>query len=196
MYNLRLCPLKNYWNCRYEPPNSAVVLNDVGDEACLKLPQDFQLVGKIQKQKGNESISFWLPQAPPGFVALGCIASKSSPKQEEFSSLRCIRSDMVTGDQFSEESIWDSSDAKVSTEPFSLWSIGNEMGTFIVRNGFKKPPKRFALKIAGPTVSSGSDDTVIDAEIRTFSAAVLDDYGGLVSTLHWENILFPVEGAM
>jgi len=101
---------------------------------------------------------------------------------------------MVTGDHFAEESIWDSSDTKVSTEPFSLWGIGNEMGTFIVRSGFKKPPKRFALKIASPTVSSGSDDTVIDAEIKTFSAAVFDDYGGLVGTLDWPKyILLPIQ---
>ncbi|ONK73416.1 uncharacterized protein A4U43_C04F31270 [Asparagus officinalis] len=167
----------------YEPPNSTIVLHDSGDEDFLRIPQDFQLVGQIRKQKGNESVSFWLPQAPAGFVALGCIASKSSPRHEDFSSLRCIRSDMVTGDQFAEESIWDSSGTKVSSEPFSLWSVGNGMGTFIVRSGFKKPPKRFALKIAGSTVSSGSDDMVIDAEVKTFSAAVFDDYGGLMVPL-------------
>lgn len=173
----------NFLTYRYEPPNSAIVLNDTGDEDFLKIPQDFQLVGHIRKQRGNESISFWLPEAPPGFVCLGCIASKSSPKHEDLSSLRCIRSDMVTGDQFAEESIWDSSDTRVSSEPFSLWNIGSELGTFIVRNGFKRPPKRLALKIAAPTMSSGPDDTVIDAEIKTFSAVVFDDYAGLVSSL-------------
>lgn len=134
----------------------------------------------MKKQRGIESISFWLPQAPPGFVSLGCIASKGTPKLNEFSTLRCMRSDMVTGDQFLEESLWESTDSKLETGPFSLWAVGNELGTFIVRPGFKKPPRRFALKLADADVPSGSDDTVIDAEIRTFSAALFDDYGGLV----------------
>lgn len=127
-----------------------------------------------------ESISFWLPQAPPGFVSLGGIACKGTPKQNDFSTLRCMRSDMVTGDHFLEESVWDSSDSRHVSGPFSIWTVGYELGTFIVRSGFKKPPRRFALKLADSNVSSGSDDTVIDAEIGTFSAALFDDYGGLV----------------
>ncbi|XP_073000916.1 uncharacterized protein [Typha latifolia] len=180
----------------YEPPNSALVLRDTGDETLLRAPQGFQLVGRIKKQRGIEGISFWYPQAPPGFVALGCIASKGSPKVEDFSSLRCIRSDMVTGDQFSEESIWDTSDSRVS-EDFSLWSLGNDLGTFLVRSGFRKPPKRFALRIAGQSTSTGSDSTVIDAEIKTFSAVAFDDYGGLMVPLFgtsFNNISFSLHG--
>lgn len=130
-----------------------------------------------------DSISFWQPQAPPGYVSLGCVACKANPKQYDFSLLRCIRSDMVTGDQFLEESVWDSSDSKVTSEAFSIWRVGHDLGVFVVRSGFKKPPKRFALKLADTSISSGSDDTVIDAEIRTFSAAIFDDYGGLVRIL-------------
>ncbi|XP_058084436.1 uncharacterized protein LOC131232245 isoform X2 [Magnolia sinica] len=167
----------------YEPPNTSVVLHDSGDEAFLKAPQDFHLVGRIKKHKGVESISFWFPEAPPGFVALGCIACKGSPKHADFSALRCIRFDMVTGDQFPEESIWDTSDVRFTLEPFSIWPVGNEVGTFIVRSGFRRPPKRFALKLADPNASSSSDNTVIDAEIRTFSAALFDDYGGLMVPL-------------
>ncbi|KAF8380627.1 hypothetical protein HHK36_028116 [Tetracentron sinense] len=167
----------------YEPPNTSIVLHDTEDEDLLKAPLDFQLVGQIKKQRGIENISFWLPQAPPGFVSLGCIACKGTPKPDEFSSLRCIRSDMVTGDQFPEESIWDTSDAKLTTEPFSIWTVGSEVGTFLVRSGYKKPPKRFALRPADPNISTNSDDTVIDAEIGTFSAALFDDYGGLMVPL-------------
>lgn len=164
---------------RYEPPTTCIILHDTDNEELFRAPEDFQLVGHIKKQRGMESISFWMPQAPPGFVSLGCIACKSSPKQQDFSALRCIRSDRVTGDQFLEESLWDSSDAK-TTELFSIWAVGNDLGVFIVRSGMKKPPRRFALKLADP-YSRGSDDTVITAEIRTFSAALFDDYVGLVS---------------
>lgn len=127
-----------------------------------------------------DNISFWMPQAPPGFVALGCVSCKGTPKQSDFKSLRCIRADMVSTDQFSDESLWDTSDSKYMKEPFSIWTVRNDLGTFIVWNGYKKPPKRFGLKLSGPDLPSGSDDIVIDAEIRTFSAALFDDYGGLV----------------
>ncbi|KAI3918587.1 hypothetical protein MKX01_041907, partial [Papaver californicum] len=167
----------------YEPPNTCVVLHDTGDEALFRNPVDFQAVGQIKKQRGAESISFWLPLAPPGYVSLGCVACKGSPKQDDMSLFRCIRSDMVTGGQFLEESIWDSSDTKVTTGPFSIWTVGDELGTFLVRSGFRKPPKRFALRLADVAVASGSDDTVVDAEMRTFSLAVFDDYGGLMVPL-------------
>lgn len=94
--------------------------------------------------------------------------------------LRCIRSDMVTGGQFSEDSIWDSSGARTS-ERFSLWTVDNDAGTFLVRSEFKKPPRRLALKLAGPPTASSSDSIIIDAEIKTFSAVSFDDYGGMVS---------------
>ncbi|XP_028077973.1 LOW QUALITY PROTEIN: uncharacterized protein LOC114279888 [Camellia sinensis] len=167
----------------YEPPNTCIVLRDSGDDDLFKPPLDFQLTGQIKKHRHVENISFWLPQAPPGFVSLGCVACKGTPKQSDFSSLRCLRSDMVTGDQFLEESVWDTSDAKFMKEPFSIWIVGNQLGTFVVRSGFKKPPRRFALKLADPDMPSGSDDTVIDAEIGTFSAALFDDYGGLMVPL-------------
>lgn len=145
-----------------------------------KPPLDFQLVGQIKKQRGMEDISFWLPQAPSGFVSLGCIACKDRPKQQDFSALGCIRMDMVTWDKFLEESSWDSSDARLITEPFSIWMVGNELGTFVVRSGSKRPQRSFNLKLANSHVTSGSDNTVIDAEVRTLSIAVFDDYAGLV----------------
>ncbi|XP_052211647.1 uncharacterized protein LOC127814276 isoform X2 [Diospyros lotus] len=167
----------------YEPPNSCIVLHDSGGDELFRHPIDFHPVGQIKKQRHMESISFWLPQAPPGFVSLGCIACKVTPKQSDFSSLRCLRINMVTGDHFLEESVWDTSDVKFVKEPFSIWTVGNELGTFVVRSGFRKPPRRFALKPADPHLPSGSDDTVIDAEIGTFSAALFDDFGGLMVPL-------------
>ncbi|OIV92802.1 hypothetical protein TanjilG_00936 [Lupinus angustifolius] len=167
----------------FEPPNTCIVVQDSRDENIFKTPLDFQLVGQIKKQRGIEGLSFWLPQVPPGFVSLGCVACKGKPKQGEFGSLRCVRSDLVAGDKFLEESVWDTSDTKYATEPFSIWSVGNELGTFIVRGGLKKPPRRFALKLADSSLPSGSDITVIDAVIGTFSTALFDDYGGLMVPL-------------
>ncbi|ERN15489.1 uncharacterized protein LOC18443778 [Amborella trichopoda] len=168
----------------YEPPNSTVVLRDTADEGVLKAPLDFQQVGHVKKQRGVDTITFWLPQAPPGFVSLGCIACKGAPKNDDFGSLRCIRSDLVTaGDQFPEENMWDTSELRHAPEQFSLWTLDNKLGTFLVRNGLKKPPKRFALKLADPYSSSQSDDTMIDAEIKRIAASLFDDFGGLMVPL-------------
>lgn len=157
-----------------------MVLHDTGEQEILKPAVGFQLVGRVKKHRGVESISFWMPQAPPGFVSLGCVACKGSPKPNDFIKLRCARSDMVAGDHFAEDSLWDTSDVWQRVEPFSIWSIGNELKTFIVRSGLKKPPRRLALKLADQDLPGGIDNMVIQAEIGTFSAALFDDYGGLV----------------
>ncbi|KAL3619418.1 hypothetical protein CASFOL_036988 [Castilleja foliolosa] len=167
----------------YEPPNTCVVFQESEDYDLYKAPSDFQLVGHIKKQRRTDSMSFWMPQAPPGFVTLGCIACKGTPKQSDFLSLKCIRTDVVSADQFLDPCVWDTSDSKFTRESFSIWTTGNDLGTFIVWNGLKKPPKRFALKLSGLDIPSGSDDTVIGIEIRTFSAALFDDYGGLIVPL-------------
>ncbi|KAK3153327.1 hypothetical protein QOZ80_2BG0170820 [Eleusine coracana subsp. coracana] len=166
----------------YEPPNSAVVLRGTDEDTFLRAPEDYDVVGQIKKHRGAEGISFWFPRALSGFVALGCVASKTRPTNEDFSLLRCVRSDMVTGGQFSDESVWDSSDAKTS-ELFSLWTVDKDAGTFLVRSENRKPPRRLALKLAGPPTSSSSDTIIIDAEIKTFSAVSFDDYGGMMVPL-------------
>ncbi|KAK8578932.1 hypothetical protein V6N12_069275 [Hibiscus sabdariffa] len=167
----------------YEPPNTCTVFHDMEDGELFKAPLEFQLVGQIKKQRGMDNISFWLPQAPPGYVALGCVACKGPPKQHDFCTLRCMRSDMVTRDKFLEESVLDTSYDEFGTEPFSIWVVANELGTFVVRGGTRKPPRRFALKLADPCLHSASDDTVLDAEIGTFSVALFDDFSGLMVPL-------------
>lgn len=168
------------FNFRYEPPSTCVIPRDTGDSRLFRPACGFKLCGHIKKEKGAISVSFWLPQAPPGFVSLGCIASKGSPKQDDLGSLRCIRNDLVTASVFPEESIWDSSDTGTASEPLSIWGLNNEACTFFARSGLKRPPKRFALRLADSSVPDNADDTVIDVEMKTFSAAVYDDYAGLV----------------
>ncbi|XP_057872719.2 uncharacterized protein LOC131078906 isoform X2 [Cryptomeria japonica] len=167
----------------FEPPNESLILHDLNDGVLLKPPLDFIKMGQIYKHRGVESISFWLPQAPPGYVSLGCIASKSPPKLGEFNSLRCIRNDLVTGDQFPDNSIWDTTEIKHTREDFSIWMLDSEAGTFLVRSGIKKPPRRFALRLADQTNSSEPDDLVIDAQVQRLSTTFFDDFGGLMVPL-------------
>ena len=125
-------------------------------------------------------MSIWLPQPPPGFVSLGCIASKGTLKQEELGSFRCVRADLITSSTFADERTWDSLDTETEIESFSIWGVRNEAFTFIARKGLKRPANRLALNIVDPSISDGPDNTTIDLEMKTFSASVYDDYAGLV----------------
>lgn len=64
-----------------------------------------------------------------------------------------------------EESIWDTSDLRFTRESFSIWGVGNELGTFMLHGGIdKKPPRRFDVKLVDSDTPSGSDDTFVDAD--------------------------------
>jgi vacuolar protein sorting-associated protein 13A/C len=48
-----------------------------------------------------EHCCVWMPVAPPGYISLGCVAERGlSPPS--LSSVRCIRSDMVTSGSLSD----------------------------------------------------------------------------------------------
>lgn len=49
----------------------------------------------------SELCCVWMPIAPPGYVALGCVAERG-PSPPSLSSVRCIRSDMVTSGSLSD----------------------------------------------------------------------------------------------
>jgi vacuolar protein sorting-associated protein 13A/C len=49
----------------------------------------------------SEHCCVWMPVAPPGYIALGCVAERGvSPPS--LSTIRCIRSDMVTSGSLSD----------------------------------------------------------------------------------------------
>lgn len=49
----------------------------------------------------SEHCCVWMPVAPPGYVALGCVAERGA-SPPSLSSIRCIRSDMVTSGSLSD----------------------------------------------------------------------------------------------
>lgn len=69
------------------------------------------------------------------------------------------------------------------TNTFSIWTLDNELGTFIVRNAFKSSPKRFGLRLADQRISGEPDDLVVDAEVEGLSVTLFDDFGGLMAPL-------------
>ncbi len=114
--------------CSYEPPSIGLVLNDTLEGGLLAKPLRFQERGQISKRRGMEGVSFWYPVAPPGYVAMGCIASKSSvPEPDGANHVCCVRNELVTRVNFTAHSIWDSSTLRHGNEELSIWPVENEV---------------------------------------------------------------------
>ncbi|KAJ7562087.1 hypothetical protein O6H91_03G054700 [Diphasiastrum complanatum] len=170
----------------YEPPSLGLVLQSVG-EGVLEKPLDFELKGRIHPKSGMKGVSFWLPIAPPGYVALGCLASRTTNLElKEKDSVRCVRNDLVTEAELSPSSLWDSSGLRNVDEKFSLCSlqtIANEAHTFIVTHGSKPPLRRLKLHLPDMQSPDTAENLEMDAELQKFKCTLFNDFGGLMAPL-------------
>lgn len=111
---------------RYEPPSIGLVLHDAVDRGLLAKPQRFVERGQLPRKRGMGAVTFWHPLPPPGYEALGCIASTgSSPDPDNL--IRCVRSDLVIGSNFSASTLWDTADIKHKDEGLSIWPVENQV---------------------------------------------------------------------
>ncbi len=115
--------------CSYEPPSIGLVLNDTLQGGLLAKPLKFQERGQITKQRGmEEGVPIWYPVALPGYVAMGCIASKSSAPEPNGANHVCyVCNELVTCLNFTVHSIWDSSTLRYGNEELSMWFVENEV---------------------------------------------------------------------
>ncbi|XP_057475541.1 uncharacterized protein LOC130763619 isoform X1 [Actinidia eriantha] len=130
------------------PPSQAVmaVCNTYGR---VRKPIGFKLIGSfssIQGPKGDESqsdfdgdCSLWIPLAPPGYLALGCVAHKGS-QQPPNHIVHCIRSDLVTSTSYS-ECTFCISPKPCFTYGFSIWRLDNVLGSFYAHPTAECPSK-------------------------------------------------------
>ncbi len=73
-------------------------------------------------------MSFWYPMALPGYVAMGCIASKSSVPEPNGTNHVCyVCNKLVTRLNFTTHNIWDSSILRYGNEELSIWPVENEV---------------------------------------------------------------------
>jgi vacuolar protein sorting-associated protein 13A/C len=114
--------------CSYEPPSIGLVLNDTLEGGLLAKPLRFQEQGQISKPRGMEGVSFWYPVALPGYIAMGCIASKSSvPKPDGANHVCCVHNELVAHVNFTIHSIWDISTLRYGNEKLGIWPVENEV---------------------------------------------------------------------
>lgn len=167
----------------YEPPSLGLVLHDQHDGLLLRKPLFFEQMTQIKKQRATEGVSFWYPSAPPGYTAMGCIASQTDGLDPALAeTVCCIRNDVVAQSQFASK-IWDSASLKRADEVFSIWPVENELHTFIVQKGLESPPKRLAFSIADQKRASEPENFSVDAEVKNLSAVIYDDFQGFMVPL-------------
>nr|XP_043635621.1 uncharacterized protein LOC122606820 [Erigeron canadensis] len=127
------------------PPSQAVmaVSNTYGR---VRKPLGFKLVGifsHIQQSERVEGIdcdcSLWEPIAPPGYLALGCVAHighQPPPNHVVY----CIRADLATSTAYS-ACMFSASSNKNYPSGFSIWRLDNILGSFHANSSVSCPPE-------------------------------------------------------
>lgn len=115
----------------------------------VRKPLGFKLIGFFSCIEGRENkgvcsnndsdCSLWLPIAPPGYSALGCVAHiGSQPPPNHI--VHCLRSDLVTSATYLECIL--NTSGNVSFEyGFSIWRLDNCIGSFYAQPSVDNPSK-------------------------------------------------------
>nr|GEV02157.1 vacuolar protein sorting-associated protein 62 [Tanacetum cinerariifolium] len=129
------------------PPSQAVmaVSNTYGR---VRKPLGFELVGSFsgiqQSERVEDDCSLWKPIAPPGYLAVGCVAHiGNQPPPNHI--VYCIRADLATSTAYS-ACMFSASSNKSYPSGFSIWRLDNVLGSFY----------------ANPSISSPSQDICLD----------------------------------
>ncbi|CAA0829437.1 calcium-dependent lipid-binding family protein, partial [Striga hermonthica] len=139
---------------RPNPPSQSVlsVSNTYGR---VRKPLGFELIGtfpSIQGQQSEEDLSnidrdcsLWLPVAPAGYLALGCVANVGSQPPPNH-TVYCIRSDLVTSTAYL-ECLVNSSANHIFESGFSIWRIDNCLGSFYAHPSAECPSKSLCFDL-------------------------------------------------
>ncbi|KAG8370579.1 hypothetical protein BUALT_Bualt14G0131800 [Buddleja alternifolia] len=130
------------------PPSQSVlaVSNTYGR---VRKPVGFELIGLFlsTQEEQNEEVSsnidsdcsLWLPVAPPGYLAMGCVAHVGSQPPPNH-IVHCIRSDLVTSTTYL-ECIRNTSPNHLFKSGFSIWRLDNCVWSFYAHPSTGCPSK-------------------------------------------------------
>lgn len=130
------------------PPSQAVmaVSNTYGR---VRKPVDFHLIASfhnIQEHVGSEDHSIdgndcclWMPIAPPGYTALGCVAHVGNQPPPNH-VVHCLRSDLVTSAMYT-DCVFNIPLNNHFTSGFSIWRLDNAIGSFFAHSSTGCPLK-------------------------------------------------------
>ncbi|KAJ8767440.1 hypothetical protein K2173_017484 [Erythroxylum novogranatense] len=132
---------------RTTPPTQAVmaVSNTYGR---VQKPVRFDLITFFSSSQGSgddayanldNACSLWMPVAPPGYTALGCVAhTGSQPPPNHI--VYCLRSDLVASSSYS-ECIYNSPPNLLSACGYSIWRLDNVIASFFAHSSTEYPPR-------------------------------------------------------
>ncbi|KAG9136747.1 hypothetical protein Leryth_004514 [Lithospermum erythrorhizon] len=143
------------------PPSQAVVsVNNAYGR--VRKPLGFKLIGsfpciqKLGEDEGSADVdgvcSLWLPIAPSGYVAAGCVAYLGI-EQPPNHIVHCIRADLVTSSVYS-ECILSASSNSSFVSGFSIWRVDNALGSFYAHSSLSSPPKYSSIDVNHLLLSS------------------------------------------
>lgn len=161
-----------------DQPSLGVVLRD-DDSGRLEKPVKFKIT-QIPG-KGLEDAFMLFPVAPPGYVSLGCIASRSETLPA-LDTVRCVRMDLVNQANMSKKAVWSMPAPKGSTG-CSLWRVENQASTFIAMPDLKRPASRMAYGLAETGKQKLHENFSGEMKIGCLSVTLLDNLRGMVTPL-------------
>ncbi|KAK4265962.1 hypothetical protein QN277_026944 [Acacia crassicarpa] len=161
-----------------EPPALGIIFKNDNPDISAK-PVQFTKVAHIVG-KGIEEIFFWYPIAPPGYVSLGCVVSKTdeAPCADLFC---CPRMDLVSQANIHEVPLSRSSSSR-APHCWSIWKVENQACTFLARSDLKKPSSRLAYIIGNPVKPKTQENITADLRLRFLSLTILDSVYGMGMT--------------
>lgn len=106
-----------------EPPALGIIFKKGNPDISAK-PVQFTKVAHIVG-KGIDEVFFWYPIAPPGYVSLGCVVSKTheAPCADLFC---CPRMDLVSQSDVHDVPLSRSSSSR-SLQCWSIWKVENQV---------------------------------------------------------------------
>ncbi|XP_024958370.1 uncharacterized protein LOC102625672 isoform X2 [Citrus sinensis] len=162
-----------------EPPTLGIMFKVDNPEISAR-PVQFTKVAHIAG-KGFDEAFFWYPIAPPGYVSLGCLVSKTdeAPRTD---SVCCPRMDIVNQANILESPFSRSSTSKVS-QCWSIWKVENQACTFLARSDLKKPTSRLAYTIGDSVKPKTQENINAEVKLRCLSLTILDSLCGMMTPL-------------
>ncbi|GAB4828173.1 hypothetical protein Ancab_035090 [Ancistrocladus abbreviatus] len=129
------------------PPSQAVMAVS-NTYSRVRKPLGFKLIGSLSAVQGLNGkggstdaceCSLWLPIAPPGYRALGCVANLGTQPPSVHIAY-CIRDDLVTSTTYS-ECIFNVPSNPCTELGFSIWRLDNVLGSFYAHPSANCPAK-------------------------------------------------------
>ncbi|XP_024542530.1 uncharacterized protein LOC9648284 isoform X1 [Selaginella moellendorffii] len=126
------------------PPSQGVVAV-FNSHHRVKKPLKFDLVWSSYGNSSNsvlneEPCCVWLPVAPPGYKAVGCVAERGT-SPPSLNTVHCVRSDLLTSSAVTDCVLCIPPGDRDYADGCSIWRVDNTIGSFFARSSVNPPQK-------------------------------------------------------